>query len=137
MNNKKSPNPIDRHVGGKVRARRLVLGMTQEKLGNAIGLTFQQVQKYEKGTNRIGASRLQQIAGVLQVPPAFFFEGGPTIGAHGATIIADNPLAVLAQTRDGLALARAFNRIDDGRMRAAIVALAESAAPPLRARKAA
>ena len=65
---KKAPNPIDRHVGSRVRMRRMMLGMSQEKLGNALGLTFQQVQKYEKGTNRIGASRLQQIAHILQVP---------------------------------------------------------------------
>ena len=74
---KKSPNPIDKHVGSRVRMRRVLIGMSQERLGGALGLTFQQVQKYEKGTNRIGASRLQQIAGVLSVPPAFFFEDMP------------------------------------------------------------
>ena len=77
---KKAPNPIDKHVGSRVRMRRMMLGMSQEKLGNALGLTFQQVQKYEKGTNRIGASRLQQIAQILQVQVAFFFEGAPTVG---------------------------------------------------------
>ena len=70
---KKAPNPIDKHVGSRVRMRRMMLGMSQEKLGDALGLTFQQVQKYEKGTNRIGASRLQQISNILQVPVAFFF----------------------------------------------------------------
>ena len=74
---KKSPNPIDKHVGNRVRMRRMMLRMSQEKLGDALGLTFQQVQKYEKGTNRIGASRLQQIAHTLQVPVSFFFEGAP------------------------------------------------------------
>src|ERR1700678_1752014 len=74
---KKAPNPIDKHVGSRVRMRRMMLGMSQEKLGDALGLTFQQVQKYEKGTNRIGASRLQQISHILQVPVAFFFEGAP------------------------------------------------------------
>ncbi|MGH6853068.1 MAG: helix-turn-helix domain-containing protein, partial [Methylocella sp.] len=78
---KKIPNPIDRHVGGRVRMRRVMLGMSQEKLGDALGLTFQQVQKYEKGTNRIGASRLQQISRTLDVPPAFFFEGAPSFEA--------------------------------------------------------
>src|SRR6187402_3203133 len=73
---KKAPNPIDKHVGSRVRMRRMMLGMSQEKLGDALGLTFQQVQKYEKGTNRIGASRLQQISLILQVPVSFFFEGG-------------------------------------------------------------
>src|SRR5947207_14839601 len=74
---KKAPNPIDKHVGSRVRMRRMMLGMSQEKLGDALGLTFQQVQKYEKGTNRIGASRLQQISLILQVPVGFFFEGAP------------------------------------------------------------
>lgn len=74
---KKAPNPIDKHVGSRVRMRRMMLGLSQEKLGDALGLTFQQVQKYEKGTNRIGASRLQQIAHILQVPVSFFFDGLP------------------------------------------------------------
>src|SRR5438045_3362688 len=78
---KKAPNPTDKHVGARVRMRRKMLGMSQEKLGDALGLTFQQVQKYEKGTNRIGASRLQQIAHILQVPIEFFFEGAPA--PHG------------------------------------------------------
>src|SRR5215475_2841161 len=78
---KKAPNPIDKHVGSRVRMRRMMLSMSQEKLGGALGLTFQQVQKYEKGTNRIGASGLQQISHILQVPVAFFFEGAPTL--HG------------------------------------------------------
>src|SRR5215813_12749236 len=79
---KKAPNPIDKHVGSRVRMRRMMLSMSQEKLGGALGLTFQQVQKYEKGTNRIGASRLQQISHILQVPVAFFFEGAPTLQLH-------------------------------------------------------
>src|SRR5436309_684562 len=78
---KKAPNPIDRHVGSRVRMRRMMLSMSQEKLGDSLGLTFQQVQKYEKGTNRIGASRLQQISHILQVPVSFFFDGAPTGGA--------------------------------------------------------
>src|SRR5262244_4022657 len=82
---KKAPNPIDRHVGSRVRMRRMMLAMSQEKVGDALGLTFQQVQKYEKGTNRIGASRLQQISHILQVPVAFFFEGMPNASApHGS-----------------------------------------------------
>src|ERR1700756_4580474 len=74
----KAPNPVDKYVGSRVRMRRIMLGMSQEKLGEALGLTFQQVQKYEKGTNRVGASRIQQIAEILQVPVSFLFEGGPT-----------------------------------------------------------
>src|SRR3712207_6002644 len=77
----KAPNPIDRHVGSRVRIRRVMIGMSQETLGEALGLTFQQVQKYEKGTNRIGASRLHRIASVLGVPVEFFYEGAP----HGST----------------------------------------------------
>lgn len=79
----KSPNPIDRHIGSRVRARRIMLGMSQEKLADALGLTFQQVQKYEKGVNRIGASRLLQIAGILDVGIDFFFEGIPGLRAGG------------------------------------------------------
>src|SRR6202161_1024268 len=94
---KKSPNPIDKHVGSRVRMRRMMLSMSQEKLGNALGLTFQQVQKYEKGTNRIGASRLQQISQILQVPVSFFFEGVPaaqTIGRHEGMREAPSPAYV-------------------------------------------
>ena len=72
---KKEPNFVDKHVGSRVRMRRMLIGMSQEKLGEALGITFQQIQKYEKGTNRIGASRLQQISSVMSVPVSFFFEG--------------------------------------------------------------
>src|SRR5437660_7117151 len=111
---KKAPNPIDRHVGSRVRMRRMMMSMSQEKLGDALGLTFQQVQKYEKGTNRIGASRLQQISHILQVPVAFFFEGAPNL--HGSTeTIKDAPspayVADFLATSDGLALTKAFMRI--------------------------
>jgi transcriptional regulator with XRE-family HTH domain len=82
---KKAPNPIDKHVGSRVRMRRMMLAMSQEKLGAALGLTFQQVQKYERGTNRMGASRLQQMSDILQVPVEFFFEGAPNASApHGS-----------------------------------------------------
>jgi len=74
----KAPNPVDKYVGSRVRMRRIMLGMSQEKLGEALGLTFQQIQKYEKGTNRVGASRIQQISEILQVPVSFLFEGGPS-----------------------------------------------------------
>ena len=84
---KKAPNPIDKHVGSRVRMRRMMLGMSQEKLGDSLSLTFQQVQKYEKGTNRIGASRLQQISYILQVPVSFFFEGAPNVAVSGARTV--------------------------------------------------
>ena len=81
----KAPNPVDKHVGSRVRMRRIMLGMSQGKLGEALGLTFQQIQKYEKGTNRVGASRIQQISEVLQVPVSFLFEGVPSGGINGAS----------------------------------------------------
>src|SRR4030088_1756397 len=74
---KKALNSIDKHVGSRVRTRRMMLGMSQTTLGDALGITFQQVQKYEKGTNRVSASRLQHISHILQVPVPFFFEGAP------------------------------------------------------------
>ncbi len=125
---KKAPNPIDKHVGSRVRMRRMMLGMSQEKLGDALGLTFQQVQKYEKGTNRIGASRLQQISIILQVPVSFFFEGAPNLvdppGQKGLEE-APSPAYVsdFLATADGLALTKAFMRIPDAKLRRRIVEL--------------
>src|SRR5215210_2579342 len=78
---KKSPSPVDQHVGRRIRMRRTMIGLSQEKLGAALGLTFQQVQKYEKGTNRVGASRLLDIAGVLGVGVEYFYEGLPQVTA--------------------------------------------------------
>jgi transcriptional regulator with XRE-family HTH domain len=132
---KKAPNPIDKHVGSRVRMRRMMLGMSQEKLGDALGLTFQQVQKYEKGTNRIGASRLQQISQILQVPVAFFFEGAPDVPPLGGipssgTEQAPSPTYVsdFLATSDGLALTKAFMRIEDAKLRRRIVDLVEQIA---------
>jgi transcriptional regulator with XRE-family HTH domain len=128
---KKAPNPIDKYVGSRVRMRRMMLGMSQEKLGNALGLTFQQVQKYEKGTNRIGASRLQQISSILQVPVSFFFDGSPELAAGSREFSeAPSPLYVadFLATSDGLALTRAFMRIEDSKLRRKIVELVEQMA---------
>jgi transcriptional regulator with XRE-family HTH domain len=130
---KKAPNPIDKHVGSRVRMRRMMLGMSQEKLGNNLGLTFQQVQKYEKGTNRIGASRLQQISHILQVPVSFFFEGAPTnTGAARIDGVNDAPspayVSDFLATSDGLALTKAFMRISDSKLRRRIVDLVEQIA---------
>jgi transcriptional regulator with XRE-family HTH domain len=131
---KKAPNPIDKHVGSRVRMRRMMLSMSQEKLGDALGLTFQQVQKYEKGTNRIGASRLQQISNILQVPVAFFFEGAPNVQLAGARHDhvgeAPSPAYVsdFLATSDGLALTKAFTRIGDSKLRRRIVDLVEQIA---------
>src|ERR1700758_3944045 len=116
---KKAPNPIDKHVGSRVRMRRMMLGLTQQKLGDALGLTFQQVQKYEKGTNRIGASRLQQIAQILQVPESFFFEGGPNSSAKSPKEFANAPspnyVADFLASSDGFALCRGFMEIGDAK----------------------
>jgi transcriptional regulator with XRE-family HTH domain len=123
---KKSPNPIDKHVGSRVRMRRMMLGMSQEKLGDALGLTFQQVQKYEKGTNRIGASRLHQISLILQVPISFFYEDAPQVGGQPRGL-SDAPspayVADFLATSDGLALTKAFMRIQDPKTRRRIVDL--------------
>jgi transcriptional regulator with XRE-family HTH domain len=128
---KKAPNPIDRHVGSRVRMRRMMLSMSQEKLGDALGLTFQQVQKYEKGTNRIGASRLQQISQILQVPVAFFFEGAPSMQPFGDGLQeAPSPAYVsdFLATSEGLALTKAFMRIKEAKLRRRIVDLVEEIA---------
>ena len=109
---KKAPNPIDKHVGSRVRMRRMMLAMSQEKLGDALGLTFQQVQKYEKGTNRIGASRLHHIAQILQVPITSLFEGGPAqqkLAAEGPSF---EYVSDFAASSEGLALTKAFSRLN-------------------------
>jgi transcriptional regulator with XRE-family HTH domain len=127
----KAPNPVDKYVGSRVRMRRIMLGMSQEKLGEALGLTFQQIQKYEKGTNRVGASRIQQISEVLQVPVSFLFEGGPS-GSPTADGYADggSPTYVsdFLATSEGLALTRAFTKITDAKLRRSIVDLVEQIA---------
>jgi transcriptional regulator with XRE-family HTH domain len=124
---KKTPNPTDKHVGSRVRMRRMMLGMSQEKLGDALSLTFQQVQKYEKGTNRIGASRLQQIAHFLQVPVSFFFEGAPDLPAGGLAGMIEAPspayISDFLASSDGLALTKAFMQIKDAKLRRRIVDL--------------
>jgi transcriptional regulator with XRE-family HTH domain len=127
----KAPNPVDKYVGSRVRMRRIMLGMSQEKLGEALGLTFQQVQKYEKGTNRVGASRLQQISEILQVPVSFLFDGGPSGAVNGAGFDEGASPAYVSDflaTSEGLALTRAFTRIADSKMRRSIVELVEQIA---------
>jgi transcriptional regulator with XRE-family HTH domain len=123
---KRLPHAIDQHVGDRVRMRRKMLGMSQENLGNALGLTFQQVQKYEKGTNRIGASRLQHIASIQQVPISFFFEGAP-----GLPYVLDKSSAYVSEfltTSEGLALSEAYMHIQSAKLRRSIVALVKQIA---------
>lgn len=131
----KTPNPIDKHVGSRGRMRRMMMSMSQEKLGDALGLTFQQVQKYEKGTNRIGASRLQHISQILGVPAAFFFEGAPNVDSGGGKVskigtqrlgaAEDQSLVSDFFTLPGAAeFARAFVSIDDNKRRRMLVDVA-------------
>jgi transcriptional regulator with XRE-family HTH domain len=133
--NPRKTNPVDVHVGGRVRLRRMLLGMSQEKLGEGLGLTFQQVQKYEKGANRIGASRLFELARILGVSVQYFFEelasheGDVSQGAPGfAESIGDDYLVEFLNSREGIELNRAFLRIEDPRARRAILELVRSLA---------
>ena len=128
---KKAPNPTDKHVGSRVRMRRKMLAMSQTKLGDALGLTFQQVQKYENGTNRIGASRLQQISHILQVPVVFFFEGAPNASTpHGSNKSALSVAQIddFISDSNGLRLIGAFMRIDNAAVRRRIVVLVQEIA---------
>lgn len=126
---KKIPNPIDRHVGSRIRMRRMLSSVSQEKLGEALGLTFQQIQKYEKGANRVSASRLQQIAKVLEVPVSFFFEGAPS-GETPETGFSDMSATTYVSdflaSSEGVQLTKAFIRIKNPRVRRRIVDLVES-----------
>jgi transcriptional regulator with XRE-family HTH domain len=130
IENKKKPNPVDTHVGSRVRLRRTMLGMSQEKLGEALGITFQQIQKYEKGSNRIGASRLQRITEVLNVPVSFFFEDVPGTAASrpGGLSEPSGPDYVVdfLSTSEGLQLNRAFVKISDPKVRRRIIDLVRS-----------
>lgn len=128
----KAPNPVDKYVGSRVRMRRIMLGMSQEKLGEALGLTFQQIQKYEKGTNRVGASRIKQISEILQVPVSFLFDGGPGGGTANGEGLGEAPspayVADFLATSEGLALTRAFTKIADAKLRRSIVDMVEQIA---------
>jgi transcriptional regulator with XRE-family HTH domain len=122
----KETKPVDQHVGSRVRMRRMMLGMSQEKLGDALGLTFQMIQKYEKGVNRISASKLQHISQILQVPVPFFFEGAP--GGVDGTAESPSYVNEFLATSDGLALAKSFMRIENSKLRRLIVHLVEDCA---------
>lgn len=129
----KAPNPVDKYVGSRVRMRRIMLGMSQEKLGEALGLTFQQIQKYEKGTNRVGASRIQQISEVLDIPVSFLFDGGPGGLTNGeGSGLSENPspayVSDFLASAEGLALIRAFTKISNQKLRRSIVDMVEQVA---------
>jgi transcriptional regulator with XRE-family HTH domain len=124
----KLPNPVDVYVGQRVRMRRIEIRISQEFLGEQIGLTFQQIQKYEKGTNRIGASRIQQIGKVLKVPASFFFDGAPG-GWEGEASSQTSPaLLELLGTREGQILINSFVRITDAEIRRSFVCLIDRTA---------
>jgi transcriptional regulator with XRE-family HTH domain len=125
----KFPDPTDKYVGSRVRMRRLMLHMSQERLAGQLGLTFQQVQKYEKGTNRISASRLQEISLILEVPVPFFFEGSPQSGGPSGRGDDGPSLAYITDflgNADGHALIKAFLKIKDATVRRSIVRMVEA-----------
>jgi len=131
MPKKKGADPIDKHVGSRVRLRRLTLGLSQTRLGEASGISFQQVQKYEKGTNRISSSRLQQISNILQVPVSFFFEEAPKLkGEPHGNRGAPSPAYVseFLATRHGHQLMKSFMVIQDAKLRRRVVDLVEQMA---------
>ena len=132
------PNPVDIHVGSRVRLRRTLLGLSQEKLGDAVGLTFQQIQKYERGANRIGASRLFQLSNILDVPIMFFFDEMPR-GLKTAEAQVIRGLQELEQKtleldplarRETLELVRAYYKIANPKVRKRLFELTKSLAIP-------
>lgn len=146
---RKEPNPVDTHVGVRLKQRRAMIGLTQEKLGEQLGVTFQQIQKYEKGANRIGASRLQEIAQILDVPVSYFFDDTDLINGLGRApasvaqgygfgdapqqalndyVGVANPTFGHAAASDTHALAKAFSQISDARVRRRIIDLVETLA---------
>ncbi len=134
------PDPVDIHVGKRVRLRRTLLGLSQKKLGEAIGLTFQQIQKYERGANRIGSSRLYQLARVLDVPVSYFFDklplqaraqGAPGLGEAAAAAYRHEPLA----KRETLELVRAYYRITEPELRKRVFELMKALAQAAQKRK--
>ena len=125
---KKQANPVDAHVGHRVRLRRMLIGMSQERLGELLGLTFQQVQKYEKGINRIGAGRLFEVAGILGVPVSFFYEDVDSGAGAGGFAEGEEPPPVMEflSSGEGLQLSLAFMRIKDAKVRRRILDLVRS-----------
>jgi transcriptional regulator with XRE-family HTH domain len=127
---KKQANPIDAQVGNRVRIRRMLIGMSQEKLGDLLGLTFQQVQKYEKGVNRVGAGRLYEISRILGVPIDFFYEGVAAAAEPGGFAESRNapPVMEFVSSGEGLQLSLAFMKIKDPKVRKRVLDLVKSLA---------
>jgi transcriptional regulator with XRE-family HTH domain len=115
------PNPVDLHVGARIRLRRRMQGVSQEKLADALGLTFQQVQKYERGANRVSASKLYEIAAALRAPVAYFFDGladpASEGDGEGAGPSDEHDVHAFLMTAEGLELARLFPQVPRGRVR--------------------
>ena len=126
----RSPNPVDLHVGGRIRMRRKFLGMSQETLATALDLTFQQVQKYERGSNRISASKLYETAKTLKAPIAYFFEGyGETEGVEGFSESASEQFVHnFLMTTEGIELAEAFPRVPNAKLRRRVLELVRTLA---------
>lgn len=128
---KKQANPIDALVGNRVRLRRMLVGMSQERLGELLGLTFQQVQKYEKGVNRIGAGRLYEVASILGVPVSYFYEGAAEHTERSGSAndeLPNPPVMEFQASGEGLQLTLAFMRIKDGKVRKRVIDLIKSLA---------
>ncbi|ATO56822.1 helix-turn-helix domain-containing protein [Bartonella sp. 1-1C] len=123
---RKKPDPMDIYVGTRIRLRRNILGLTQEKLGEKLGITFQQIQKYEKGTNRVGASRLQAIAEIMDVPVSYFFDKGISIQSLEGFTESDNNFIDFCSSSEGIQLMRAFTNISDAKVRRKIIDLAKA-----------
>ncbi len=124
----KRPNPTDIYVGSRIRMRRKMLGLSQEKLGERLGITFQQIQKYEKGTNRVGASRLQAMSDALEVPVAYFFPESTPEATGGMREESATYMMEFLSTSEGLDLTRAFTRIRDPKVRRKVVELVRALA---------
>ncbi len=124
----KRPNSTDVYVGGKVRMRRKMLGMSQEKLGEQLGITFQQVQKYEKGANRIGASRLQAISQILEMPISYFFPHEPVAAGGMGENAQSDYVSDFMMSSEGIELNRAFAQIKDPKLRRKVIDLVRTMA---------
>jgi transcriptional regulator with XRE-family HTH domain len=125
---KKQASPIDAQVGNRVRLRRMLIGMSQERLGELLGLTFQQIQKYEKGVNRIGAGRLYQVGQILGVPISYFYEGMIDESSHSKNASSMPPVMEFLSSGEGLQLTLGFMRIKDTKVRKRVIDLVKSLA---------
>jgi transcriptional regulator with XRE-family HTH domain len=127
--NPRGPNAIDQHVGARIRLRRSLMTMSQSELGEKLGVTFQQVQKYERGTNRVGASRLWLLANVMEVPVSYFYDGLEQDGSTSVPAADNDTLYDFIASPDGIDLARAFSAIKDAKVRRRMIDLCRALGP--------